>query len=277
MSNSLKLRLLTAAVLIPAVIVSVICLDTDLLALLIGTIVCLAAWEWSALIGNTRPVKRLMYMIIIIFGMFGAYVYRTDPGAAILIISSALWWLCVLAMVVISQKSDRRLLDSHLFKAVIGFIVLVPAWLSIVLLHSRGQASGYILLFLLVLIWTADTSAYFAGKRWGKTKLAHKVSPGKTWEGVYGALAATSLIVLIYAVTLGMQAIEISIFLLICLVTVLASILGDLLESMMKRSVNIKDSSGLLPGHGGVLDRIDSLTAAAPVFFTGIWLMEAGL
>ncbi len=144
-----------------------------------------------------------------------------------------------------------------------------------VLLHGGRGDGVYLVLFLLVMIWIADSAAYFSGRRWGKTRLAGRISPGKSWEGVFGALFATSAFSLAAASFKDMQGTEILVFLFICLVTVSASILGDLMESMIKRQSGLKDSGSLLPGHGGVLDRMDSLTAAAPVFLSGLWLFEA--
>jgi phosphatidate cytidylyltransferase len=160
-------------------------------------------------------------------------------------------------------------------KAAAGLFVLVPAWLSLVLLFENGSARGRVLLLvLLVLIWLADIAAYFCGRRWGRVKLAPRISPGKTRVGAYAAIISSGLYGLAGAGLMGMQAYEMFIFTCICMLTVVASIMGDLLESLMKRGVKLKDSGHLLPGHGGVLDRIDSMTAAAPVFAAGIWLLE---
>jgi phosphatidate cytidylyltransferase len=125
-----------------------------------------------------------------------------------------------------------------------------------------------LLIFLFFLIWGADIFAYFTGKKWGKTRLSPQISPGKTWEGAGGGLLAGLVLALVYGIKQQLQLYDIIIFLLICSLTVMVSIMGDLFESLMKRSVKLKDSGDLLPGHGGVLDRIDSLTAATPCFFT---------
>jgi phosphatidate cytidylyltransferase len=127
---------------------------------------------------------------------------------------------------------------------------------------------GYVL-FLFLLIWVADIGAYFAGRRWGRRKLALAISPGKTWEGAVGAGAAALAFALAGAAALGLGS-RWPGFVAICMVTVGFSIAGDLFESMMKRQRGLKDSGSLLPGHGGVLDRVDSLTAAAPVFLLGL-------
>jgi phosphatidate cytidylyltransferase len=155
-----------------------------------------------------------------------------------------------------------------------GVLALAPCWAALVLLHNSDPSGPGIVLFLLVLVSAADTGAYFAGHRFGRRKLAPNVSPGKTVEGVWGGLGAAALAALLGALVLRIQGLQLLPFLLLCLITVLASVLGDLFESMMKRQHGVKDSGQLLPGHGGLLDRIDSLTAAAPVFGLGmIWLL----
>jgi phosphatidate cytidylyltransferase len=151
-------------------------------------------------------------------------------------------------------------------------VVLLPTWTSLVALHARAPDGRWWLLFLLVLVWIADTAAFFVGRRWGRRRLASVVSPGKSWEGVLAGLAGGIAAGAVFGLYRDMQGVEMLVFLLICGGTVAASVVGDLMESMMKRSANLKDSGNLLPGHGGVLDRIDSLTAAAPVFLAG-WLL----
>jgi phosphatidate cytidylyltransferase len=148
--------------------------------------------------------------------------------------------------------------------SIAGFFVLVPAWLALARLHASDPQ---LLLYLLLLVVAADIGAYFAGRRFGKNKLAPRVSPGKTWEGVLGGLAASALMALI-----GVRWFEVSAasFIGLCALVVAASIVGDLTESLFKRHAGLKDSGSLLPGHGGLLDRVDSITAAAPVFLVGL-------
>ena len=159
-----------------------------------------------------------------------------------------------------------------LVRGIMGILVLMPCWLA--LNFIRVLPSGeMILLALFVLIWGADTGAYFAGKKWGKHKIIPQVSPGKSWEGLAGALLTTVLLVFCLLTALKFPPADIWVLLLLSLVTVLFSVLGDLFESMLKRKVDLKDSGTILPGHGGILDRIDSLTAAAPIFALGLILL----
>ena len=157
-------------------------------------------------------------------------------------------------------------------RALIGIVVLLPSWMSLVSLqkHPNGDL---LLLMLLLLVWGADIGAYFAGKTWGRTKLAPHVSPGKTRAGLWGGLTSCALISAVFVVYLELDLANGVYLLLLAMVAGVASVLGDLFESMLKRYRGIKDSSHLLPGHGGVLDRIDSITSAAPVFVLGIQLL----
>jgi phosphatidate cytidylyltransferase len=148
--------------------------------------------------------------------------------------------------------------------AVAGLVVLVPAWLALSQLHAHNPL---FMLFLLLLVVAADVGAYFAGRRFGRHKLAPRVSPGKTWEGVGGGVVGATIVAIIGALWLHMPFL---LFIALCVVVVFASIVGDLTESLFKRHAGLKDSGNLLPGHGGVLDRVDSITAAAPVFLVGL-------
>ena len=266
----LRQRILTALVLVPAVIWAVLQLPTQQFAALLAVLVLMGAWEWSSLAGLRTPLARALYVLFVALALWLAWWWHGQPVARLILFLGFIGW--VLALVWISRPDFAR--DNDSLKAVAGLWVLVPAWLGLVLLHGHPAIGPRLVLFLMVLIWVADSGAYFAGRRWGHTKLAPRVSPGKTWEGVYGALAACALVALAGAWWMEGTPRQLVSFLLICLVTILFSIAGDLLESLMKRQRGVKDSGQLLPGHGGVLDRVDSLTAAAPVFVLGLYWTE---
>jgi len=272
----LKQRILTAGALIPVVVSCTYFTSTGLFSILSAIFICMGVWEWSGLCSIKKAVPRSAYLLTIVLLLFASYQFR-DTFLAVLIISlSLVWWLIALFLVISYQKGNVLvLLESRLIKACIGAIVTVPVWLSLSILHGSGSDGKMLVLFLLILIWVADIAAYFSGRRWGKTKLSSNVSPGKTWEGLYGAMFAVLLFALAYALANNMQGLELACFLTVCVITVLASALGDLLESLMKRISKTKDSGSLLPGHGGMMDRIDSLTAAAPFFLVGLWLTRA--
>ncbi|WP_338036112.1 phosphatidate cytidylyltransferase [Halomonas binhaiensis] len=149
----------------------------------------------------------------------------------------------------------------------------MPTWIGFNVLRDSG---GVWLLFVLLLVWCADTGAYFFGRAFGKRKLAPKVSPGKSWEGVLGGMGVTAFLAVIFSLWQSLDLGATIVLVVVTLGVTLTSVLGDLLESMLKRHRGLKDSSQLLPGHGGILDRIDSLTAAVPVFALFFsWLVMA--
>jgi phosphatidate cytidylyltransferase len=187
---------------------------------------------------------------------------------------SVLWWVSAIYRLSRFRPGEPTAEGVDWPRMLEGGVVLVPAWLALVMLHRIPDGGPVLLLFLLILIWSADVGAYFAGHRWGRNKLAPQVSPGKTREGVYGAMASALLCGLFLVWWLGSALGQAPLVLLLCLVTMLSSVVGDLFESLLKRRRGMKDSGTLLPGHGGMLDRIDSLTAAAPVFVFGLSLFR---
>ncbi len=180
------------------------------------------------------------------------------------------WWVVASGLVWYYQLHGGLGPGPKWLRGLVGWLILVPPWVSLVSLHGRTGNGAYLVLTLLVLIWSADIAAFFAGRRWGRRRLASHVSPGKSWEGVIGGLLAVAAVAVVSGVLLELADAQLLLFLVLCLATALISILGDLTESAFKRQVGLKDSGRLLPGHGGVLDRIDSLTAAAPLFAAGM-------
>ena len=268
----LRQRIITAIILAPLMIISIVYLPTQILALVFAGILSVAAWEWATCIG-WQYKHRILYVFSLLLCVALCSYLLMQASIFLIVVLGFLWWHIALLLVIQYQKHGNISISSKLLKAVIGGIILVPCWLSIMLLHARS--TGVILvLFLCFLIWLGDSAAYFAGKRFAKKKLAGNVSPGKSWEGVYGALLMTFILALHYIWYTEMSFTHAIFFIVLALFTLIFSIVGDLVESMFKRMAGMKDSGSILPGHGGVLDRIDSLTAAAPVFCVGIWLME---
>jgi len=265
----LKHRLLTAIILIPLVI-WLLSLSSLILAIAMGIIVTIGAWEWAAICGWQHLLARSFYCFAIGLGLLGAYWFWQQTIMSYILMATCLWWLVAFYWVIRYQQGYKLLPKAHFIKALLGFFILIPTWIALLVLHKHEVYGWHFVVFLLVLIWSADSGAYFAGRRWGKTKLANQISPKKTWEGVGGALLLSSFIALGYVWLNSMPLMTASLFLLLSLITVVVSILGDLFESLFKRQMDIKDSGQILPGHGGILDRIDSLTAAAPIFVTGL-------
>jgi len=268
----LKHRILTALVLIPLVLWGILELPTGWFAGVFGLVVVLGAWEWARLIGWIHAGARGGYAAIVAVVMAAAAttVFESPSVLVGVFFVAVSFWLWATRAVLSYDGSPRGDKPVAVGDLVVGILVLVPAWLGIVYLHSRGPQ---FVLFMMVLVWTADTAAYFSGRKFGKNKLAPRVSPGKTLEGLYGAVVATGTVATGAALWLGLSAGIALAFVSLSMATVLISVVGDLFESMYKRQVGVKDSGTLLPGHGGVLDRIDSMTAAAPAFALGLLLL----
>ena len=269
----LKQRILTALILAPLAAWAILALPSPLFALLLGAIILLGAWEWTRLVGLNSNSGRFGYVAAIGLLLGTVYPLTAAHGSVVAIGASAVvWWIVALVAVLRYPAGIETWRQNKMARALAGAFVLLPAWGCLVILQ-RAPGPGFVLL-LVVLIWGADTGAYFAGRRWGRHRLAPQVSPGKTWEGVGGGAA-----VALAAGAAGWFWLRPEVmlpgFLALCALTIGFSVLGDLSESMFKRMMNVKDSGGLLPGHGGILDGIDSLTAAAPFFALGFYGLRA--
>jgi phosphatidate cytidylyltransferase len=291
-------RILTALVLAVVVVLAVFQLPSLYFSLFIAIVTLLAAWEWLALISVDKISSKLLFLFGLILPMLGVTYWTVflelvseamewpeikDYSEALdwLVIAPVLFW--VTSMILIRQASPQLLKMEFgpRFKAFIGWLVLLSAWMFLVKL--RAYYGSEMTLYFLLLIWAADISAYFVGKKWGKDKLAPEVSPGKTVQGMYGALASAVLSAIALRLYYGLSSLQtdepqIAVLMSVDLVmlsilTVLISIYGDLFFSLVKRLKGVKDSGSILPGHGGILDRVDSLIAAAPFFYAGITLI----
>lgn len=267
----LKQRLITATVLSALLLLALFYLSFQNFALVLGVLFAIGAWEWANF-AKLNAVGRVLYALFAVGLMVGAWQWlgyaralsaSLENKLLILLITAALYWL-VACIWVMTYPNTAKQWAAQPVQLLIGFLVLVPAWLSLVFL--RSQTSGHWLIIIAAMcVICADTGAYFAGRKWGRNKLAAAVSPGKTKEGFYGGLALSTVFAVIVILSLGRGANDWWLVVIVVASSVV-SVFGDLLESMMKRHRGIKDSGIILPGHGGVLDRIDSVTAAAPVF-----------
>ncbi|MEM7408049.1 MAG: phosphatidate cytidylyltransferase [Pseudomonadota bacterium] len=264
MSN-LGQRVATAVILIPIVVGVILLLPWPWVGALFGLLVLAAAWEWTHLAGWQHRGIRAAYLVATGL-LLMATTFLQSAIALIVVGSAVLWWCWALAQVIRLQRGGEYARRGTVSWALTGWILLVPSWLALVQLHQRGGGAALVLM-LMVLVWSADIGAYFAGRAYGRRKLASRVSPGKSWEGVAGGTVVALMAAFGYALAFVDQAL--ALFMVVALLTVAVSILGDLTESVFKRESDVKDSGSLLPGHGGVLDRVDSLTAAAPVFWLG--------
>ncbi|MGO1692536.1 MAG: phosphatidate cytidylyltransferase [Marinobacter sp.] len=263
----LKTRIITALILAPIAIGGVFFLPPMGFALFTAAIITLGAWEWANMSGLEQQPGRMGYAALIAVILYGLI----DVSAVAVLWLALLWWV-VCFVLVRSYPAGSERWGSVPARALMGVLVLVPAWIGLNHLRTGGFQFGdtdnnlLVILYVFCVVWVADIGAYFAGRAFGKAKLAPRVSPGKSWAGVWGGLAAVGAFALVASALVSASAAEAALLVAASLVTGLVSVLGDLLESMLKRFRGIKDSSRLLPGHGGIMDRIDSLTAAAPVF-----------
>ncbi|MEN0037102.1 MAG: phosphatidate cytidylyltransferase [Cellvibrio sp.] len=267
----LKQRVITALVLAAIFLTALFGLPAGYFSFFIGAVVLIGAWEWANLSGLPAVWQRLAYSVAVFALLVGAALYLGFEGEASprlnnlairdLLIVGCSWWAVALLLVQ-GYPSSAVLWGHKLLRLLMGLLVLIPTWVALV--YVRQQANGaWLVLLLMLIVALADSGGYFAGRRFGKHKLAPAVSPGKTWEGFAGGFLANCLLAVILS-----QALNTSLLLMLVLVvpTSLISVLGDLLESMVKRHAGVKDSGSILPGHGGILDRVDGITAGAPVF-----------
>jgi phosphatidate cytidylyltransferase len=267
----LRVRILTASILGGALLVVLFALSTRWSVLAFAVFMTLGAWEWSGFGGLRGSAARLAYTAAIAALLGLAWLWTRDPAHLLTLLSLACaWWVLAFMWLALAPARHRPALI-----LLCGVPVLVPAFIALarVQVSARGFARGpEMVLWMLLLVFAADIGAYFAGRRFGRHKLAPRVSPGKTWEGAVGGLAAVALVALIGTLHFGLPVSEGVAF--GCAVGIF-SVIGDLTESMFKRAAGLKDSGRLLPGHGGILDRIDSVTAAAPLYALG--LLGAGV
>lgn len=268
-----KQRVLTALVLAPIAICAVLYLPTEAFGGVIAVFFLLASWEWTRMSGLHSRAVRVLLIALNAGAMVTVWLLR-DQGALIgaIFIGVAFWPFAAIWLRFYGFAAEPGIGNTGL-KLLAGTLAVVPAHAALMHLHSSGGQGPLWLLFVLFVIWAADVFAYLAGSRFGKTKLAPRISPGKSIEGVYGALVGAMAIALFGAWLLGVSGIDYLWVIVLAMATVLVSIVGDLFESLIKRHAQVKDSGRLFPGHGGAYDRLDSVFAALPLFALGkSWL-----
>lgn len=266
-------RIVTALILAPLALAGIWVLPPVGFAVLFAIVMMLGAAEWARLIGLQRTLSQLAYLLgLLLLLLVGWFAYRSDLPKEPVFLLATLWWFVALMWLRRYSQRKTNSLASPVLAGAVGYIVLGLSWFALLVLHSLSEGPYFVTLLLFV-VWGADVGAYFAGRTFGRHKLAIQISPGKTWEGAIGGLVLAVVVGLVMHSLMGPAWLSFYALLPLLVVTVLFSIVGDLFESMLKREYGAKDSGNLLPGHGGVLDRIDSLTAAAPVFAMALlWL-----
>lgn len=273
----LKQRIITGSLLAIALIAAIIWLSPRALVAVLAIATLLGCWEWTNLAALEKPLARLLYCALSACAMIGLleWTHLFDDLTNFrrlrwVLDIAALWW-CFAWLCIKAYPQSGAWWGSTWARLLMGWLALLPAWLACV--YLRLQIHGeWKVMFLLTLVAAADIGAYFSGTQFGKHKLAPAVSPGKSWEGFFGGLVASVLFAFAVWGLLWAQQLPLLILLVIAALTMVASVVGDLLESMLKRYRGVKDSGNILPGHGGILDRFDSISAAAPVFALGLLL-----
>jgi phosphatidate cytidylyltransferase len=278
----LKQRIFTAIILAPAVIGAIFYLPLNYFAAFFLAVLTIGAWEWGPLMGFADTSRRLAFVAASILLMGGLWYcfppleIWTEQGVlqdniiAVLWLAVA-WWALSAVMTILYPKYSKLWSNHRSVRGIFGWLTLVPTWLAFMVLRSSEYQwnvfqGAHLIMFLFLMVWGADIGAYFVGKAFGKHKLMPNVSPGKTIEGYLGGVACSAVLVSLAGYIIGWQTDQYALFLTISFIITTVSVLGDLNESMFKRQAGIKDSGTILPGHGGILDRIDSLTATAPIY-----------
>lgn len=266
-------RVITALVLAPLVILLILLANTPVFAAVVGIAFLLAMWEWTRL-ARVANVAARIGMLVLLAALMGAAWWTQNPNLwACVAVLGVVWWIVACQWLRHFAYAAAPTPENSRLKLLAGIFVIVPAWAALVLIHGSQPYGNWWTFLALVLVWVADIGAYFAGRQFGKRKLAPQISPGKTWAGAYGALASAAVVAAIGGWLLKVHGVQLIGLVILAMFTTVASIVGDLLESLMKRHAQVKDSGALFPGHGGLLDRMDSVFAALPVFAIGKLLL----
>lgn len=270
-----KTRLLAALIMAPVAIAAILLLSTPWIVALAAVIFLAGLWEWfelaeieDTLARTVLLVAHLALMVAIVWASRSAsgYSYVLFQLASVI---GVVWWALALLWLRSYDFARNHETWARFFKLAAGALAVIPAWAALAWIHAT-EPNGHVWLFTaLAIVWAADSAAYFAGRHFGKRKLSPRVSPNKTVEGLIGGVLAGVLVGIGGALLAGAAGSQLPLVVLVALAAVLASVVGDLYESLLKRHAGVKDSGHLIPGHGGVLDRIDGVLAALPVFALG--------
>ncbi len=266
MDSVLKQRVITGVVLIIAVLLGVLFLPSQLFAIATLIIfISVGGWEWGRLV-SLKGITQSLFVAGLLAVALSAYFINDLRGT--FIVAGVLWWCAALVLLAIYEQGTYLYKNYPWVLRLAAFLVLVPAWVALITLH---QYSPLLVLYLIFLVAITDSGAYFVGKAFGRNKLAPELSPGKTREGMFGGVAGAVVWSILGAWFFNFPSTDWLYFILLSLVVAFISVSGDLFESLIKREAGMKDSGNILPGHGGILDRVDGLIATLPIFTLGIF------
>jgi phosphatidate cytidylyltransferase len=285
-----RTRIITALVMAPVAIAAILLLPTRWFAAVSALVFLMGLWEWLKLAEIDDTLSRTLLLIAnLLLMVLLIWASRSSSGPSpvlfqIVVLAGAAWWLVSLLWLRFFNFASDHETYARVFKLAAGTLAIIPAWCALCLIHSdnfnellprTGIQSGHLwVLVALTIVWAADSGAYFAGrhfggKLFGSRKLAPRISPNKTLEGLLGGLLAGVAVGLLFTTFTYLSLAQVPAFIVVALATVLFSVVGDLFESLLKRHVGAKDSGKLIPGHGGILDRLDGVLAALPIFALG--------
>ena len=269
-----RTRLLAALIMTPLAIAAVLLLPTPWLLALTAVVFLAALWEWFRLAEIDDTLQRTV-LLVANLALMVALVWAQTTGVGSLplfrlaVVAGVVWWLLSMLWLKHSHFASDHDTHARAFKLAAGTLAVVPAWCALAVIHVEEPHGHRWLLLVLMVIWAADSGAYFVGRKLGRRKLSPRISPNKTVEGLLGGAAAGLLVAVVGAPLAGATLAQLPAVALVALFTVGFSVVGDLYDSLLKRHVGAKDSGDLIPGHGGLLDRLDSVFAALPVFALG--------
>ena len=288
-----RTRVLTALAMMPFAIAGILLLPTPWLVAAAAALFLIGLWEWFKLADIDDSLARTVLLIANVLLMVAlAWGSRTESGGTLVLFELAvmfgvIWWLLACLWLIHYDFASDHDTNARIFKLAAGTMAVVPAWCALGLLHASdpqpslipGVPRGHVwLLAALAIVWAGDTGAYFVGRgfggKWfGNRKLSPRISPNKTVEGLIGGLVCAMVVGLALSLYAGATVPQLPLVAAVVLATFVFSVVGDLFESLLKRHVGVKDSGDILPGHGGILDRIDAVLAALPVFALGkLWV-----
>ncbi len=266
-------RILTALVLAPLAILIILLPATDIFGAIVALAFLVAWWEWAQLSGLHNLGGRIVLLIVAAAVFVLLWLAQGTTWTPWLLMAGVAWWLVACLWLRRFAYAAAPTRENLVLKLIAGAFVIFPAWVALVSIHAREPHGHWWTLLALLIVWASDVGAYASGRTFGKRKLAPQISPGKTWAGAYGAMVAGVLVAEAGGWLLGVRGTAMLGLAALAVTTVAVSIVGDLLESLMKRHAQVKDSGSIFPGHGGMMDRLDSVFAALPIFAAGLWLL----
>ena len=261
----LKSRIITSAILLPLIILAILFLPPVFFTIILAIVFIMAAWEWTNLVGFTMLLYRWLYVIAIVLSVLLLLSLPSLLVTSVYLLLSLVWVWCLVAVIAYSKNIGSVGLNAPALRALLGFLVMIPSFAAMLFLKT-GLAHPFWLLYILFVTFAVDIGGYFVGRWFGKTALSVRVSPKKTWQGFWGGIIFASINAIGWSFCLMLSTHQRFFVIFYALIAAAYSVVGDLIVSLLKRIVGLKDTGHIIPGHGGLLDRLDSIFAGTTVF-----------